>query len=46
MTLVNPLSANPTKWPETRSNNCLSVFGHLVGLARLGLRVNVRHLLS
>ena len=37
---VNPLSANPTKWPNTLKQfvgklptNCLSVFGHFVNLA-------------
>ena len=41
---VNPLSANPTKWPNTLKQfvgklptNCLSVFGHFVGLALKGL---------
>ena len=41
----NPLSANPTKWPNTLKNfvgklptNCLSVFGHFVKLAFKGLR--------
>ena len=35
---LNPLNANPTKWPNTLkqfvgklSSNCLSVFGHLKG---------------
>ena len=38
--LVNPLSANPTKWSNTLKQfvdsltvNCLSVFDHFVGLA-------------
>ena len=42
---VNPLSANPTKWPNTLKQfvgklptNCLSVFGHFVNLALKGLR--------
>ena len=42
---VNPLSANPTKWPNTLkqfvgklATNCLSVFGHFVNLALIGLR--------
>ena len=41
----NPLSANPTKWPNTLKQfvgnlptNCLSVFDHFVGLAFKGLR--------
>ena len=40
---LNPLSANPTKWPNTLKQfvgnlptNCLSVFGHFVGLALKG----------
>ena len=40
----NPLSANPTKWPNTLKQfvgklptNCLSVFGHFVNLALKGL---------
>ena len=42
--LVNPLSANPTKWLNTLKQffanlptNCSSVFGHFVGLALKGL---------
>ena len=42
---INPLSAKLTKWPNTLKQfvdnlptNCLSVFGHLVGLALKGLR--------
>ena len=42
----NPLSANPTKWPNTLkqfvgklSMNCLSVFGHFINLALKGLTV-------
>ena len=38
--IFNPLSANPTKWPNTLKQfvaklptNCLSVFGHFVNLA-------------
>ena len=38
--IVNPLSADFTKWPKTLKQfigklpmNCLSVFGHFVGLA-------------
>ena len=44
---VNPLSANPRKWPNTLkqfvgelSTNCLSVFDHFVKLALKGLRLN------
>ena len=43
--LVNPLSANITTWSNTPKQfvsnlptNCLSVFGHFVGLALIGLR--------
>ena len=42
--LLNPLSANPTKWSNTlktirrqKPTNCLSVFDHFVGLALKGL---------
>ena len=42
--MVNPLSAKLTKWPITLKQfvgnlpaNCLSVFGHFVGLALKGL---------
>ena len=42
--LLNPLSANFTKWSNTLKQfvgnlptNCLSVFGHFVGLALKGL---------
>ena len=45
MKWVHPLSANPTKWSNTRklfvakkSTNCLSVFDHFVGLALKGLK--------
>ena len=41
----NPLSASPTKWPNTLKEfvgklpkNCLGVFEHFVGLALKGLR--------
>ena len=41
----NPLSAELTKWPNTLKQlvgnlptNCLSVFGHFVGLALKGLK--------
>ena len=44
---LKPLSANPTKWSKTHKQtihrllptNCLSRFGHFVGLALKGLRV-------
>ena len=42
--ILNPLSANPTKWSNTLKQfvgklptNCLSVFDHFVGLALKGL---------
>ena len=42
--LINPLSANPTKWSNTLKQfvgilptNCLSVFDHFVGLTLKGL---------
>ena len=42
--MINPLSANPTKWSYTLKQfvgnlpaNCLSVFDHFVGLALKGL---------
>ena len=41
---VNPLSVNPTEWPNTLKQvvaklptNCLSLFGHVVKLALKGL---------
>ena len=44
---VHPLSANFTKWPNTPKHfvgnlptNCLSVFGHFVGLALKRLNTN------
>ena len=44
--VVNPLSANPTKWSNTLRQfvgrlltNCFSVFDHFVGLAPNGLIV-------
>ena len=45
MKLVNPLNANPTKWPNTLKQfkqsklptNCLSVFDHFVKLGFKGL---------
>ena len=43
--LVNPLSANPTKWSNTQTihrlmpTNCLSVFDQFVGLALKGLKI-------
>ena len=43
--LVNPLSANPPKWSNTRKQfvvklptNCLSVFGHFVKLGLQGIK--------
>ena len=46
MQVQNPLSANPTKWPNTLKQfvgklptNCLSVFDHFVKLALKALRV-------
>ena len=43
---INPLSAKLTKWPNTLKQfvgnlptNCLSVFGHFVGLALKGLKL-------
>ena len=45
---INPLSANPTKWPNTLKQfvdklpvNCLSVFGHFANLALKGLNRKV-----
>ena len=45
LTIINPLSANPTKWPKTLKTicrllppKCLSVFDHFVELAFKGLR--------
>ena len=44
---INPLSAKLTKWPNTLKQfvgslptNCLSVFGHFMGLALKGLKKN------
>ena len=46
--LINPLSANPTKWSNTLKQfvgklptNCLSVFDHFVGLALKWLNIFV-----
>ena len=43
---INPLSANPTKWPNTLKQfvaklptNCLHVFDHFVKLALKGLNI-------
>ena len=43
--LLNPLSANPTKWSNTLKQlvgnlptNCLNVSDHFVGLALKGLK--------
>ena len=45
----NPLCAKLTKWPNTLKQfignlptNCLSVFGHFVGLALIGLTVTLQ----
>ena len=45
MSLLSPLSADFTKWPNTLNQlvgnlpiNCLSVFGHFMGLALKGLK--------
>ena len=45
--LLNPLSAKLTKWPNTLKQfvgnlpmNCLSVFGHFMGLTLKGLKLN------
>ena len=45
ITEINPLSANPTKWPNTLKQfvgnlptNCLSVFGYFLNLALKGLK--------
>ena len=35
----NPLSANPTNWPNTLKQFNLSVFGHFVNLALKGLKL-------
>ena len=46
---INPLSANPTKWPNTLkqfvgklSTNCLSVFDHFDNVALKGLTLNFK----
>ena len=51
MTLLNPLSANPTKWSNTLKQfvellptDCLSVFDHFLGLALKGLTSIQRHI--
>ena len=45
---INPLSANPTNWPNTLKQfigklptNCLSVFGHFVNLTFKGLIITI-----
>ena len=45
-TIINLVSANPTKWSNTLKQfvgnlptNCLGVFDHFVGLALTGLRM-------
>ena len=47
--IVNPLSANPTKWSNTLKKfvvklptNCLSVFDDFVGLALKGLTCSAK----
>ena len=49
LAVFNPLSANPTKWSNTLKQfvgnlltNCLSVFGHFVGLALKGLKYSAQ----
>ena len=51
--LVNPLSANQTKWSTilkqfvgNMSTNCLIMFDHFVGLAPKGLMAKSRSLFS
>ena len=53
VSLLNPLSVNPTKWSNTLKQfvsnlpaNYLSVFDHLVGLVLKGLISNVYLLLT
>ena len=48
MNVINPLSANPTKWSNTLKQfvsnlptNCLSVSDHFVGLALNGLTLAI-----
>ena len=48
--VVNPLSANPTKWSNTLTQfvgnlpiNCLSVFVHFTKLALKGLKTNFEY---
>ena len=48
LTILNPLSANPIKWPNTLkqfvgklSTNCLSLFDHFVKLALKGLNLRI-----
>ena len=51
--VLNPLSANPTKWSNTLKQfvgklptNCLNVFDHFVGLALKGLKEHFIFLLQ
>ena len=51
--LLNPLSANPTKWSDTLKQfvgnlptNCLSVFDHFMSLALKGLKYNAAHVVK
>ena len=36
---IDPLSANPTKWPNTLKQLVGKLFDHFMGLARNGLKV-------
>ena len=38
-TVINPLSANPTKWSNTLKQFSLSVFDHFVGLVLKELNI-------
>ena len=51
--MLNPLSANPTKWSNTLKQfigswptNCLSVFDHFVGLSLKGQNALLAAILS
>ena len=46
--VVNPLSTSPTKWSNAlkqfvglKPTNCLSAFGHFVGLALKGVKQTI-----
>ena len=50
---INPLSANPTKWPNTLKQfvgklrtTCVGVFGHFVNLAPKGLKLLVHFIFN